>query len=534
MGKRVCKLNFLTLARTLFHDAQSIYNPDTISAHPQTKDVSKQLCTTRDKNASSSQEEQDLVAVDNLSTTHTTKDISDKKLTNNGSLDTTTGVIWKQLITLCYPVFLSSFFQQLQLLCNAWVVGKFAGTNAFAALQSCGALCDLVISFSLGLGVGCGVIVSQYFGAKDYKRVHDGVHTAMGLAVVCGIVFSVIGTIFAQTILEMMDTPQEIIGDTLNFVHIFMASMIFSIIYNIGSALQRAVGDTKTPSIIVASTCVVNALLDILFVAGFGLGTLGCGVATLISLIWGSALTLYKLTHTNGCWALVVHDITINPAIAAKMLKCGFPLAIQGSMFGLSNIIVQSSVNMFGPHAIAAWGLSCRMTCFVWMLSEAIGSSVTTFAAQNFGARNYKRMQRGLYTAMVLALIIIGSFTVIVMTFAHPFARVFVSDETVIAITLMILMFNTPFSIFYTIMDIFSGTIRGSGESMGPMIITIIGTCILRVAWIMILMPIHPTLETILVGYPVSWVATAAFFALYYYKGHWMQHGSTKLKQLRA
>jgi|GEM_PF-419727 hypothetical protein len=445
------------------------------------------------------------------------------------ALDVTQGVIWKQLTILCLPVFLSSFFQQLQLLCNAWVVGRFAGKDAFAALQATASLCDVTISFAIGLGIGAGVIVSQYFGAKDYAKVSRGVHTAMGLSILFGIIFAVVGVILAPCLLHLMQTPEEIFDDSLAFIQLFMGSLVFSIVYNIGSALQRAVGDTKSPSIIVAATCVVNALLDIFFVAVCGLGTRGCGFATMLALLCGAIMTLYKLTHTTGCWKLTLSKISIHLPTAKKMLICGFPLAVQGSMFGLSNMIIQTSINSFGANAIAAWGLSCRMTCFVWMISEAIGSSVTTFSAQNFGARNIRRMKRGLYTAMGLGSLLIGTFCVLVMVFARPFAQVFVSDDTVIEIALTILIYNTPFSVFYTIMDVFSGTIRGSGESFGPMVITIMGTCVLRVVWVAVVLPLHTHLETILIGYPLSWFATALFFALYYYKGHWLEHGAQKL-----
>lgn len=442
------------------------------------------------------------------------------------SLDVTHGTIYKQLVKLGLPIFFSSFFQQMQLICNAWVVGQFAGTDAFAALQSTASICDLTISFCVGLGIGSGVIVSQYFGAKRYEDVSKAVHTAIGLSVVIGLIVSIVGFIAVPHVLALMDTPQEIMPLALDFIRLFMVAMFFSVIYNIGSSLQRSVGDTKTPSYVVASTCVLNAVLDIVFVAGLKLDTLGCGLATLISLIYGCIVTLVMLTHTQGCWKITIPSIRIIPHYARKMLICGLPLAVQGSMFGFSNMIVQHSINIFGTIAIAGWGLSARLTSFVWMASEALGSSVTTFAAQNFGARNIERMKKGTYTALLIACIMVGGFCIGLPQVARPLAHIFVNSDEVIDLTLNINNYTLPFMVFYTFFAIFSGTIRGSGESLMPMIITIIGTCILRVIWVEAVMPIYPDLIMILISYPASWVVTAGIFAVYYFKGKWLTRGA--------
>ena len=450
------------------------------------------------------------------------------------ALDVTTGVIWQQLLRLCLPVFLSSFFQQLQLICNAWVVGQYAGTEDFAALQATSSLCDIAISFSLGLGIGCSVIVSQYYGAKRTHEVSRAVHTAMGIALVAGIFFAVVGYVCSPIMLTMMRTPQQLMQKSLDFTYLFMIGMVFSLIYNIGSGLQRAVGDTTTPSFVVATTGIVNAILDIVFVAGIHLETRGCGYATLISLIWGAVVTLICLMRAHGCWKLRLREIRIEYHYAKKMLLCGFPLAIQGSMFGISNVVIQGSINIFGEAAIAAWGLSNRMVTFVWMGSDALGSSITTFSAQNFGARNIARMKKGTMTSLIMSALLVGGGCAIVLQVAEPFAHFFTHDEEVIAITLTILMCNAPFMFFYAIMDVFSGAIRGSGESLGPMIITIIGTCVLRLIWVGVLEPFHPQLLLILSSYPISWSTTAAIFALYYLKGNWLRRGAAKRTQKQA
>lgn len=440
------------------------------------------------------------------------------------SLDVTSGVIWRQLLTLCVPVLLSSLFQQTYALTNTWMVGRFAGKQALAAIQATVTLNDLVVGFSLGIGVGCGVVVSQYFGAHDSKKVSRAVHTALGIALAGGVSFSVLGLLFVERVLRAMGTPADILGQSLQYAHAYMSALVFSIVFNTGSALQRAVGDTRTPSLIVAGTCVVNVALDLVFVAWLQMGALGCGIATASSLAVGALVTLWQLTRTKEAWGVQLRSIRIDPSMAWLMVKTGLPLGVQTAVYAGSNIIIQSNINSFGSDAIAGWGLATRLEAPVWMISEALGSSVTTFAAQNFGARNIDRMRQGLRSSLLITLLIVGGVAALTVSACEACGYFFVDDPSVVGFSTLVIRYMGPFYLFYSLMDNFAGTIRGAGESFRPMLLTILGTCAFRLVWLLAFVPMNHTLEAVLLSYPVSWVLTAALFVTYYRFGHWLRH----------
>ena len=447
--------------------------------------------------------------------------------TASRSLDVTQGVIWKQLLKLCLPVFFSSFFQQAYSLINVFVVGHSSGsTTAVAAVQATSALTDLVVGFSVGMGVGFSIVVAQYFGAHEQHKLSVGMHTAMGIALAFGALCSVVGVLLCGSILSWMGTPQDIFAEAQDFARVYLGAMIFSVTFNTGSALQRAVGDTRTPAIIVASSCVVNVLMDLLFVLYLDLGARGCGIATACSLAFGSLATLWQLTHVEGAWRIRLRDLRIDPKMARVMVKTGLPLALQSSAYTVSNIIVQSAINSFGTSHIAAWGLSGRLDSPVWTVSEALGSSVTTFSAQNFGARNHERMRKGLHTSLLMTVVVIGGLASTVMALAHPLSIFFLQDDRVANLTTQVIMTLGPFYLCYSVMANFAGTIRGSGESLRPMLLTLFGTCLLRVVWLLVFIPRHHDFTLVLMSYPATWIITAVLFALYYRYGHWMRHAA--------
>lgn len=243
-----------------------------------------------------------------------------------GSLDVTEGVIWRQLLLLCVPVFFSSFFQEAYSLVNTFVVGQYAGKAALGGIQATAPLVDLAVGFSVGMGTGFAVVCSQYFGARDEERLSASVHTAMTIALVGGLAVSVLGSLLAEPILSLMGTPADLMAESLAFVRIYFGAMVFSIVYNTGSAVQRSVGDTRSPSIIVASTCVVNIVLDLVLVAGMHMEAAGAGLATALSLVWGCALTLARLTHVDGPWRLDLRRLRIDrhlPRHAALRASAG-------------------------------------------------------------------------------------------------------------------------------------------------------------------------------------------------------------------
>lgn len=448
------------------------------------------------------------------------------------SLDVTEGTIWKQLLLLCVPIFFSSFFQQAHALINTFILGQFGGKLALGGVQATASLFELAVGFSVGLGAGCAVISGQFFGSHDDERLSRSIHTAMTIAVVLGLAVSVAGVIFVPHILTIMGTPADLMGEAVPYSRFYAAAMVCSLVLNMGSALLRSVGDTRTPALIIASGCLINACLDILFVAVLGLEAMGCGMATAITLTINAATMTIRLMRAKGAWRLDIRRLGVDGRICRSMLATGLPLGIQSSLYSISNIILQSTVNTFGTDAVTGWGLSGRLDAFIWMVTEALGVSMTTFSAQNFGARNYERMRRGYHTSLIITVCIIGGMSALLVAFVGPLSRIFIDDAAVTGYTTLMLHFIAPFYLFYSIVDNTSGAIRGSGESLRPMLLTVLGTVVFRVIWLLAVVPLHHTIETMLMVYPVTWILTAILFVAYHHWGHWLNHAEARAEKL--
>lgn len=448
------------------------------------------------------------------------------------SLDVTEGTIWKQLLLLCVPIFFSSFFQQAHALINTFILGQFGGKLALGGVQATASLFELAVGFSVGLGAGCAVISGQFFGSHDDERLSRSIHTAMTIALVLGLAVSVAGVIFVPHILTIMGTPADLMGEAVPYSRFYAAAMVCSLVLNMGSALLRSVGDTRTPALIIASGCLINACLDILFVAVLGLEAMGCGMATAITLTINAATMTIRLMRAKGAWRLDIRRLGVDGRICRSMLATGLPLGIQSSLYSISNIILQSTVNTFGTDAVTGWGLSGRLDAFIWMVTEALGVSMTTFSAQNFGARNYERMRRGYHTSLIITVCIIGGMSALLVAFVGPLSRIFIDDAAVTGYTTLMLHFIAPFYLFYSIVDNTSGAIRGSGESLRPMLLTVLGTVVFRVIWLLAVVPLHHTIETMLMVYPVTWILTAILFVAYHHWGHWLNHAETRAEKL--
>ena len=451
---------------------------------------------------------------------------------NSGSIDVTQGVIWRQLLSLCVPIFFASFFQQSYALINTFIVGQFGGKLALGGIQATMSLSELAVGFSVGLGAGCAVITGQFFGSHDDERLSRSIHTAMTIALVMGLGISILGVIFIPQVLVLMETPQDLMWEAVSYSRCYFGAMVFGLLLNMGTALLRAVGDTRASALIIASGCVINVALDLVLVAGMGLEALGCGIATAATLCINCCCVVWRLMRAKGAWRLDLRKLGIDRRIARSMISCGLPLAVQASVYSVSNIIMQSTVNTFGVDAVTGWGLSGRLDAIVWMVTEALGVAITTFSAQNFGARNYERMRQGYHTSLVITVCLVGSMSAFLVVFVEPLARLFIQDAAVTAYTARMVHFIAPFYLFYSIVDNTSGVIRGSGESFRPMLLTILGTCVFRVIWLLVVVPLHHTVETMLLVYPVTWILTAALFVAYHHFGHWLTHAERRAERL--
>ena len=442
----------------------------------------------------------------------------------SGAIDVTEGVIWQQLLQLAWPIVLASFFQQAYMLVNAFVVGQFSTKDVLGGVQATAAICDLTISFCIGIGAGCAVIAGQFFGAHEDEKLSRAVHTGAAIALILGFVTAIGGQFVIRPVLVTMNTPAELLDEALVYGRWYFATMVFWLFENMCGGMLRAVGDSRTPSIVIGFACLINGLLDLLFVAGFGLGAMGVGMATFLSVGFAAAAMSWRLMSVDGPWQLRPRDIRIDPELVGDMLRCGVPMGFQWSAYGISNVIVQSSMNSFGADVVTAWGLQGRITGLTWMLLESIGTALTTFSAQNFGARNIGRMRRGLRMAFAMSLVIALVIAAIFQIGIESIAGLFIADRTIIGLTSHMTRVIAVFYAFYGMTEIYSGMIRGAGESLRPMVITLTGTCLFRIVWLMFLLPFNHTLDMVLWSYPISWMLTALIYVLYYHFGHWLRH----------
>ena len=414
-----------------------------------------------------------------------------KQAAQNTTNQITEGVIWKQLLIFFFPILFGTFFQQLYNTADAIIVGNFVGKEALASVGgSASTIINLLVGFFVGLSSGATVIISQYYGADNRRRVSDSVHTAIALAIAGGIVIMLLGLVSARFALTAMGTPDDILSLSLTYMKIYYLGTIPSMIYNMGSGILRAVGDSKRPLYFLIASCLVNIVLDLLFVAVLGMGVTGAAIATIASQFFSAILTLIALLRTQDSYRLIVSKIRFHRDLLFDIIKIGLPAGLQSAMYSISNLLIQSSINSFGTDTIAAWTAYGKVDSIFWMIMGAYGVSITTFAGQNFGG-----------TILLL----------------------FTRDTNVINICIGMMRVVSPAYITYICIEILSGTCRGCGDSFFPMLLTCFGVCVLRILWITIAVPLRHEVATVAFSYPLTWTITSILFILYYKRGKWMQ-----------
>ena len=442
------------------------------------------------------------------------KDTSASAPVSNPIID---GVIWKQLLLYFFPILVGSFCQQLYNTVDTVIVGQFVGTNALAAVGGSAAqITSLVFYLITGLSTGATVAISQFIGAKKPDLLDRNLHCAYAFAIVGSIVFTIIGLIVTPIVLEMMNTEAVLMEDAILYLRIFFAGLIFSFIYNMGSGILRAAGDSRRPLYYLMICCVVNIVLDLVFVLWFRMGVAGVAIATVIAQAVSAVLVTISLMRSYDMMKLDLRRIRIFPAVLAQQMRIGVPAAINSIMYCLANIIIQSSLNTFGTDAVAACAAFGKLDAVYWMISSAFGTSICTFVGQNYGARKMDRVHKSVRVCMVMsfavsALIIVGLFAARV-----PLFRIFTTDAAVVAMGVQMLELIVPCYILYVPIEIFSCTLRGMGDVILPTILTLSGVCVLRIVWIVFLVPLFPAVSTVLMSYPVSWGVTAVLFIVYY------------------
>lgn len=446
-----------------------------------------------------------------------------------GSNDIVEGVIWKQLLIFFFPILLGTFFQQLYNTVDAVVVGQFVGKEALAAVGgTTGTLTNLLVGFFTGLASGATVVISQFFGAQKSEEVGRAVHTAVALSLAVGAVFTVAGVICSPLALRAMGTPEAIMGNAVTYIRVYFAGILFPLIYNMGAGILRAVGDSRRPLYFLIVCCAANLVLDVLLVAVLKMGVLGAALATLISQAISAGLVIWTLLRTDSAYHLNPREIRFTGPILRDIVRIGLPAGLQSVMYSASNIIIQASVNSFGTDVIAAWTAYGKIDGMYWMIMSAFGVSATTFVGQNFGARAYKRIRDSVKICFVMAMGTTLLFSG-VLYLAGPFVyRLFTNDANVVAEGMNILRVFVPFYFTYVAIEILAGAVRGTGDALRPMLMTCVGVCVLRVLWILFVVPRSPNIITVVTSYPITWTATSILFIIYYLRGNWLKRQIAK------
>ena len=429
----------------------------------------------------------------------------------------TEGVIWKQLLLFFFPLLFGTFFQQLYNTVDAVVVGQFVGKEALAEVGGASAMIiNIFVGFFVGISAGATVTISQFFGGKRMKEVREAIHTAIALAIAGGIIIMVIGMILAPSVLTLMKTPEETMEGSVLYLRIYFCGMIGNLIYNIGSGILRAMGDSKKPLYFLIASCLVNVVLDIVLVAAAKMGVAGVALATILSQAFSAVLVCGTLVKFPEEYRLRLKSIRFHGWVFKRIIAIGLPAGCQSLMYSLSNALIQANVNSFGTDTVAAWTAYGKIDSLFWMVVNAFGIAVTTFVGQNYGAGLYQRVRKGVRQCLLITAIFTLFLNILIIPLGQILFRLFTKDEQVIEIGIMMMRFLVPTFMTYICIEIYSGALRGMGDSLIPMLITCVGICGLRVIWLFTAVPKWNSMKTVMASYPITWVITSILFLAYY------------------
>ena len=427
---------------------------------------------------------------------------------NKYEIDMCNGTIMDKLISFSIPLMLSGILQLMFNAVDIVVVGRFSGSQALAAVGSTTALINVFTNLFIGISLGANVLAARYYAAGKTKEMSETVHTAIALALVSGVAMAVIGVVFARGALEIMGTPEDVIGKSTLYMRIYFCGMPFFMMYNYGAAILRAVGDTKRPLIFLIVSGVINAVLNLFLVIAFHLDVAGVGIATVISQLVSCILVLRCLHHTESSYQLHLAKLRIRSVYLKQIFEVGVPAGIQSTVINISNAMLQSSVNSFGSIAMAGYTASNNIFGFLYVSVNSFTQACMSFTSQNYGVKKLKRMDRVLIDCMILSVVVTLILGSSVYIFGPELLHIYSNQADVIKYGMEIFSYTTVTYFLCGLMDLFPGALRGMGYSTVPMILSIIGTVGVRIIWIYGLFPSHRSLTFLFLSYPVSWIAT--------------------------
>ena len=431
------------------------------------------------------------------------------------------GTIWKQLLLFSVPLLLGNLFQQMYNAVDSIVVGNYIGAQALAAVGSSAPVINLLVSLFMGVSVGAGVIISRYFGARNIQDLQDSIHTSLAFSILAGIIMTIVGILLSPLILQWIGTPQDVMLNSVLYLRIYFCGILSVLVYNMGSGILRAVGDSKNPLYFLIISSVTNIILDLLFVVVFKMEIAGVGWATMISQTISAILTVLLLLKTKQEYKVTIKKIRFHKERLLEIIRLGLPRGIQNGVVSFSNVIVQSNINAFGSVAMAGCGAYTKIDGFAILPVMSFSMALTTFTGQNMGANKLERVHKGAKTGILMSVATTVVISILLEIFGPQILSIFTDNNQVIHYGLYMLHILAPCYIFLAISHAFSGIIRGAGITTIPMIVMISCWCVLRMAWILTSVPIFHDIGVVFMGWPITWFASALWLFLYYKKGSW-------------
>ena len=438
--------------------------------------------------------------------------------TKQYEMDMCSGPILRKMLMFALPLMLSSILQLLFNAADIVVVGKFAGDNSLAAVGSNTALINLLTNLFIGLSIGANVVAARHYGAKAWDDLRRTVHTAMLLSMLSGALLLVLGVIGAEQMLIWMQTPEEVLPLATVYLRIYFLGMISTMVYNFGSALLRAVGDTKRPLYFLLCAGIINVILNLLFVIGFKMDVMGVAIATVISETVSALLVLRCLVKEKGGIHLELRAMRIDRKKMLQILRIGLPAGFQGVVFALSNVVIQSSVNIFGNIVVAGNSAAANLEGFVYMAMNAFYQTTLSFVSQNYGAGEQKRINRIVLLGEACVIVTGTLLGNMVVFFGNDLLQIYSNNPEVIAAGMVRLHYISMIYALCGIMDVMVGALRGIGYSIMPMIVSIVGVCVLRLIWLATVFQITEfhKIETVYLSYPVTWILTSLVYIVFF------------------
>ena len=448
-------------------------------------------------------------------------------------VDMTQGSVFLHLLYFALPLLAGNLFQQFYNTVDIWVVGNYVSDEAFSAVGTVTPIINMLIGSFMGLASGAGVVISQYYGAKKFDKVQEAVHTAIALTVILTVLFSIIGVAMTPAMLHFMKTPDEVFGASSTYLTIYFSGMVGLLFYNMGSGILRAVGDSKRPFYYLVASATINIALDLVFVIKFHMGVAGVAYATILAQGISATLTLITLLRTSSCVHLEFQKIRIHLPVLRQIIHVGIPAALQMAVTAFSNVFVQSYINQFGSDAMGGWTAYTKIDQLIFLPMQSLALSATTFVGQNLGDGQAERAKKGVRTSFLMAVCV----TIVVSTgviLAAPHLVVIFNDKPeVVDYGVLFLRRMTPFYVLCCVNQIYSGALRGAGNSRVPMIIMLSSFVVFRQCYLYVVSNfISNTILPLAMGYPAGWLVCSTMTLIYYHKVHLA--GTLKLEEQKS